>query len=464
MSSPGDELAVESIVDSRVSRQAVIAACFAAATVGALVNASSSALAVHRLAGMNRPGGSDIGLFGYLSGSAAVATVIGLVVLRLAAHRGWPWLLVAGTVLGMPATLTEIDPTMFTEDLPLELVYVTGGASPALVTIGLLGAATLLCRNGFPPIGGALAGAVAGVAWLGLTVFVHAFTGTGGSLDTLHTVLAAVSLAGATGAVVINRALPRATVGQPPTWLVVAAASVAAALPVVLDLVLRQSDQVVTIGVAGVALLVVAVSLAATAGSRAVVGTAAVALINVGLFTPFALAAGGMRGHLDLMWVFALVGLLLGCAAGLNRWRAWYGAGACALLSLILLAFTVGVSTPPSDGDPYLPYAVLLSLAVFAVTASVATTGAALGPRSVAAPVIGAFAVTAQVGTAYALNLTQIGQTGEATVFNGGEATLIAGALLLVACVLVMGVGSGTEPSTVDDDEEPAGLPVNSAN
>jgi len=317
-----------------------------------------------------------------------------------------------------------------------------------------------LSRNGLLGASAALTGAAVGVGWVGFSTLASGLSASSGhTLGVVHTVLAALTMAGAVGTIVLTRALPRSAASG---WPVLLAGCVAAPLRLVLEsLVGGQADtpqpanRAVLLGVAGLILVAITVALAATAGARGVLGTLIVAIIGVALFTPFGLAIAGVVSQPRLAWVFALAGLLFGGLAALSPWRAWLAGIALGLLSLLMLALTVGLGRESDQAGLLVPYGLLLAIIVFAATTSVATVGAVLADRGESAPVIGAIAISAGTGVVYALVLTQIGEGARQTrMLTGGQATMTTGVLLLLASGLVIGIASLRSAAAPDDEPD----------
>ncbi|MFG2005109.1 hypothetical protein ACGFNU_38790 [Spirillospora sp. NPDC048911] len=422
-------------------RSALILAV-AASGIGVLVSAGAGQGPVPRALATRSVGGLWNGDALLAAGLPVAAVVAGLVLIRW-----WPWLLLAGAALTLPATMVPYLDALQSRPTVGHL----GSAGVALVLVAVLAAAQELLDGGRVRAGVALAGSAAGAGLVGAALVGAGWLSMPWRTDALHLGLTVVALAGAGVAV----ARLQGTVRRWPGVRVTVAgvlATLVAFLPaaVTLDRVTRLLEvsqeslarrPYVMVGMLGLATLIVAGIAAMLAGVWAGTAVLAVAAVQAGTAAPVLLGLSGTAQHRAFAVVAALVGLAAGVAAATTRWRAVLaisGGVACGLVLLLLVAATGGVPEKLITQARWIPAGLLLALLVATVTCTVAAVAPATtrggGTPAVLGPIAGALAI----GGREAITLTQLndGQP-EPSYLNSVHHLGSSAALLFIAALLV---------------------------
>ncbi|HEU5471804.1 MAG TPA: hypothetical protein VFV67_14230 [Actinophytocola sp.] len=399
----------------------------------------------------------------FMIGAAALAAVVGVLVLRWYRVVGWAALLAVGALLstaGVIPLLSGLDGD--SRWWP----YAAMGAGPVLVVLGLLGGANWLLHTA----GTAVAAPVIATAFLGPLPmpFVLATRWNGELLEGVTYTLAVVAPVAAIGILVMARALRRQPVPPAPTWLVSAAGIGAGVLLLAPDLVDRISnapgaaglesglfrpaaqdwrdDRMLGLGITGAAMVAAATGLAALLGRRALVATLGAGLVLYGILFPQSFSVVGL-GNPVLILIVMLAGAGLGVVAAATRWRHVFAgvAGGLVALGTIGLLFGIGAN-PPSRNQPaalLIEPAVaaplgwlLLAGTAFALTTGVVAAGSAVREGGRLPVALGLIAVAILVG------LTNVGGLVNHSAVSGGDVrspVVLLG--LLSAVTLATGAG-----------------------
>jgi hypothetical protein len=217
---------------------------------------------------------------------AVAATIAGLVLLRW-----WPWLLLVGALLTLPAAT----PTLPRWPEGTAAAYAVLAGAP-LALLAVLAAAQELLDSGTRGLGAALAGAAAGAGLVGAALLGASWLRTPPNLNAWQTVLALLGVAGGALAVARRTAAGRAPRLRPGARQTVlgALAALLAFVPVVLTdervaAVLQVSEQSLArrpyalAAIVGLLTLGCAALLAVAAGPWAAAGAVIAALMQVGV-------------------------------------------------------------------------------------------------------------------------------------------------------------------------------------
>jgi hypothetical protein len=381
---------------------------------------------------------------------AVAATVVGLVLLRW-----WPWLLLAGALLTLPAA---------TPTLPLwpegaSTAYAALAGAP-LALLAVLAAAQELIDGGARGLGAALAGAATGAGLVGAVLVGAAWLRTPPNLGAWQAALALLGVAGGALAVARRPAVagPGAAAARPgvrPTVLgalaallafvpvVVTDARVAAVLQVSQESLARRPYAMAA--VVGLLTLGCAALLAVAAGPWAAAGAVTAALAQVGVAAPMILVLYAVVFHPAYGLGAAAVGLAAGGVAVATRWRVPLAAAAGVAASLALLlavAATGGAPEKVAQQGRWVPAGLLLALLVAAVTATVAAAAPAAAGRGGLAAVLGPIVGALVVGGKQSLIVTQLrGGTPESSYLIGAHHLGPSAGLLVAAALAVIGLG-----------------------
>lgn len=441
------------------SRAVLVAvACLSAAAALSLINVAASLFGITRALIQSPPGFSSSTGFLPESGfltltiTAALAGALGLAVIRRWPGAGWTWLLVAGTVLTAALVLPELASTtsrvIFTNTALLAAI----GAGPVLALMGLLGAANWLTHGRATGMGAAVAG-VTLVAPIAGGIVLVSLALNESLLDVvrvLNTSLSIVSIAGAAGVAVL--VWQRPWTPPAPTLKVTVIGAVAALLPAAPAIAVRVGWQhtpldgadplhpfldsadrwVLLVGLSGLAVFGVAVGLAFGLGPKALGAALATGLVLYGTSQPTVNAMATMHNSAGALAAGAL-GLALGIAAAMSRWRAWLAGAACAVAGISTL-LTMTDAVPSGLAAAW----VLLIGVIAAVTAYGASAELVAEPAQ--APVaLGAIAIAIQVGLTFSGTLLQHSELGTMprnTLIVAAGVALLLGALLVLAARL----------------------------
>ena len=330
------------------------------------------------------------------------------------------------------------------------------GAGPVLVLTGLLGAASWLRHAAGTGIGVAVGGfaLAAPVPGLLLLAVVAVRQPPFAALRALNVTLAIVGIAGAVAAGILLWMGGRGVEPPRPSPKLTVLGVIAAALPAVPSIAVRigwrrstldfdnpndpftgNLDRwVVLVGLCGLAIFSVAVGLAAGLGTKALGAALATGLVLYGVGLPIGIARASTHSSAGLI-VIAVLGLALGVAAAISRWRAWVAGGACVLAGVIVLLVQTGER--PSEPAAW-------ALLLFGMVGAVATFAASVDALAEAPAVLGMIAVAVQVGLYFSTNLlyhsaiSTAPDTVHLLIIAAGVALLL-GALLVVAVRLTPG-------------------------
>jgi hypothetical protein len=271
---------------------------------------------------------------------AVAATIAGLLLLRW-----WPWLLLVGALLTLPAATPTL--TLWPEGTATAYAALAGAP---LALLAVLAAAQELLDGGARGPGAALAGAAAGAGLVGAALLGASWLGIPTTLGAWQTVLALLGVAGGVLAVAgrwVAGWAPRLRPGARLTVLG-ALAALLAFVPVVLTdervaAVLQVSGQslarrpYVMAAILGLVTLGCAALLAVAAGPWAAAGAMTAALAQVGVAAPMILMLYAVVFHPAYGLGAAAVGLAAGVAVAVSRWRVPLAAAAGIAASLALL-------------------------------------------------------------------------------------------------------------------------------
>jgi hypothetical protein len=407
----------------------------------------------------------------------AMATAAALAVLWWV-RNGWPWLVLAGAVLTIPAELIDAMPTLYLSTGQVRsggFILALRPAAAQLLLLGVLaggvrlmairprGAGALLigCAFGAQVFGASLDVRVGSIMILpgprwDLSPFVH---------QLLHDGMIVVALGAAMLVMVLHRFYgdrpelsgpddprpdelgpgTRIPDGSRPDSRTVIAGG-AAALVFVPVTVLWAEDQ--ALSAAGyAALLLAGLVCAAVAGARVFAGTAVATLVVTGISGPAGALMLMQPGRLVLMWFLVGVSVLVGAALAFPPWRTWSAAAVCAFAGQLLLAVIL-LKPDWSRAHDRLTPLLLLVVLVIAATAVVAVVGT-WRPMGPAAPVVLGPLLTATVIGACGL-LARWQGTGRRGpgwgLFGEPRHLVVYAALLLGAAVFVTASAMRTGP------------------
>lgn len=386
-----------------------------------------------------------------LFGATVLATLVGLVLLRY-----WRHLLLVGGALGLPAVLGDL-----TESYGRVAGLADRAAAP-LVLLGVLGCAQTLARAGATGWGAAVAGATVGAAVFGTVLVGAGWLLTHHDLPIWHLVLALVGLAGAVLAVA---ARPRGDAdanlgawGWPRLRFVLAGALVTvaalaetavtrsrlAALLDVNDSALYRHPMTLLAAV-GLVNLAIALLAAAISGVWSLAGSLVAATLQVGLAAPMLLVVSALFGHSALGLTAAVVGVAVGVAVAVGRWRVPIAAGLAVLCAISLaIAFAATTGQPEKLAQQRVTVPVLLMLVLLAATgtALVGGTVPVLARKAAVPAVLGPIVGGLVLGGKQLLEVTYVGADGlpESSYLNPLRHLGTSALLLLIAGAALAGL------------------------
>jgi hypothetical protein len=306
--------------------------------------------------------------------------LVGMAVLWRYPRTAWAWLLLAGAVLAMPATVLPSGSVLGPVTLGGQLLVVSTLISPTLILLGLLTTATWIARAGMRGLGAVVAGLSVGIPTLGQLVAVPLFAGDD---RTAWTVLTVVGVCGAVALTTMLRSVPGDVVAtaRPELRLVIVGA-VCTLLPLVSLLTNRNSWPIYAVA----ALTVVAT---AAAGWRAGLGAAVVALAGTATFGPM-LQVTYAAGSETFGWVAVAVfaGVVLGSVIAAGRHRVPVAAVGLVVFGVLTVVGPVNLRNAP--------FAAMVVVLFLLAAVLVAKTGAVVdllrvdGSAAVAVSVVGA--------------------------------------------------------------------------
>lgn len=396
----------------------------------------------------------------YGPGLFAPLIPIAATVLALCLLRWWPYLLAVGGLLCVPIGWTVLVPG----SLGTSFYNAFGVVVPFLV-IGALGAAQSLLGSGAPGLGAAVAGLVVGFGFFGATLTGFGLLPAQNDLAGWYVVLVVAGLAGIAPAVWWWRRGDPAAVGLPDekawSWkrlrLIITGGLVAlVALPfamisaerlsVLLDVSWRSLAAYTnaTTAIRGGMTLAAAVVLAVLAGLWPLAGSLTAAIAQIAVTTPLAIALIATSDVGPARWFGTLVGVAIGAAAVVSRWRIatsvslTVGAATC-----LFIAFSATNGHPEKLAEQHLviPAVLMIVMVTAAATAVVGATAPVLAPRGAVPAVLGPIAgvlVVAGAQTAPVINLSRTDPLGS---FGRTLPLDTAAVLLLVAAAALGGLG-----------------------
>lgn len=313
----------------------------------------------------------------------AVVTAAGLAALWWSLRRTWPWLLLAGVALTIPAELLwVVSRNVFYGDAAW-LIHGTVTSGAQLVLLGTLAAGLRLVHIGAAGAGAILIGAGAGAQIFGaaadvLIARIMILQPGGSQLDfasaaqiLLHDGMLLAAIGGALLVAALHlRYDGRPELAAPPSTdpAIGRRATIAgavAALAFIPAAVMRTGVEFTTS--AYILLLVAGLAAAVLAGVRATLGTVAAGAVIVGMSGPASALIQAESDQPIRMWFLTALGVVAGAAAVFPSWRRWSAAAACAssgaALAVTLLIRPDGVT------------ALMLTLLAATATAAIASLG-----------------------------------------------------------------------------------------
>ncbi|MQY04937.1 hypothetical protein [Actinomadura macrotermitis] len=431
----------------KAGRNPTVVLATAASGLGVLVNAASGLGAPSQLIG-GWPGVTALSAEVHVHTAMPVAAVVaGLLLIRR-----WPWLLLGGSLLTLPAVLTPYI-TQFGAHPSLRTL---GYAGTWLVLIAVLAAAQELMEASATGAGAALCGCTAGALLTGAAFVGAAWLSLPAGVNAAHLLLALAGAAG--GAVAVARL--RGAAGPRPHALPVIAGGLAAALVFVTPvLTTSRAARILEVSadslarrdaaqsaLTGLVILGCAVLIATLAGVWGLAGVAAAATVQAGVAAPLLLGSYGVAFHRTAGLAAALTGLVAGAVLARTKWRTPVAAGGtvlCALVLLIAVAATGGAPEKIVAQGRWIPAALLLALLVATATCTVAAAARVTTRRGGTPAVLGPVLAALVAGGQGALAAAQL-DNGQA------ESSMLAGVhhlgpslgLVLAAGALVAGIGA----------------------
>jgi signal transduction histidine kinase len=413
------------------------------------------------------PGGDIVSTHWYgLFGVTVLATVVGLCLLRF-----WRYLLLAGGLLWLPLVLGPVilrppelgPPVLGTFDKGFAMLVVLAmRAAVPLVLIGVLACAQTLVRAGAVGWGAAVAGASVGAQVFGSVLIGAAWLRLQDNLPAWHMGLTLIGLAGAVAAIA---ARPRGDAeANVDGWnwtrvrFVVAGTLVigAALVPVVLtryrlSVLLDVSESALRrhpltlVAALGLVSLAIALVCAAVSGVWSLAASLTAATVQIGLAAPMLLAVTALFGRDALSLTAAAIGLALGVAAAVSRWRIHLAAGLsvlCAVALMTAVAATTGQPEKLVRQQTTVPVLLLLLLLAATGTALVAGTVPVLARRTAAPAVLGPIVGVMVMGGQKVLEVTYVGADGlpESSYLNPLSHLGTSALLLLIAGAALVGL------------------------
>lgn len=333
-------------------------------------------------------------VFTILAGAVGIGAGLGLI-------RRWPWLLLAGTLAGLPAAVVRIWPMLLHETAwpgryeaspggMIQLLTVSGTLGGSLLIIGILGAAQHLARTGSKALAAAAVAAMIGAELFSRILFGRQLPVPGPTPpDAAVALLTLTGLLGA-GLAVLATVTGRlaAPVRRPEDRRMLRLGLLASPIPLlpkVISAFFAPGPQGLTeIGVAaGVTLgATLAVGLAAgigVLGTTVLVTTAALASSAPLVATYYAMTLSGTP-----ILPMAALGILLGVALTALRHRLLCGAVLCLVLAVgaVIAHELSGRSLRTLLGrTEQLPAGLLMMLVIIAVIMSAGAVAPALAER-----------------------------------------------------------------------------------
>ncbi|MET1038404.1 MAG: hypothetical protein ABW075_09025, partial [Aeromicrobium sp.] len=325
-----------------------------------------------------------------------------------------------------------------------------GLAGSILVLIAVLSAAQEL--GGGP--GAALAGAAVGAGLVGVVLLGVLWLQTPWNLDYARFVLAVVAAGGGTAAVVRLRGVR--PLPEPPKRVLAAGVlapllvfplqyltlpRVSRLLDIPMDSLARHPEAAG--GIAGTAVLVLALLLAALCGLWAGSAAVAAALVQVAVATPLLFLVYATAFHRSAALVAVLAGLAAGCAAALTRAREALAAGGSVLTALALLVLVVGTGNDPDKivrHGVWLPVALLLALTAATVACTAGAAAAAAARRGAVPVALGVPAAALVTGGSAAMRMAEIGERRPESSYLDSVNHLVPSVIALFATAAVLGV------------------------
>jgi hypothetical protein len=399
-----------------------------------------------------------------LTTGGAVVAVVAVLLLRRFGAPVWPWLVLAGALLGLTAAVPYVVSADQLSVVRAPAFVLAAGAAPVLVVVGLYGAASWLnhvasLRAAAPVIGAAVLAPLTGL--FVLPVVAGDFT-SGSPVFAVMAALAALGVLAAAGCaalVLTVRLEPRTAALSGRATIVGVLAGLLAAVPelvagigwhpVQISATSDPNDPLKDVvdawalrhGGAGLLVVVAAAVLAGVLGARVLGTVFAAGLLTYGVLQPVAslgqgLAAGAALG-------LFLAGIVLGVALAMTRWRVWFAAGSAALLAVLTImpVLAGSVAAPEPVSEPM--GAATLVLAGLAVVTGVVAAASALRERAVLPVAFGLLAVAVEVGLYHLGAFTQHSAIAGANLRSTlGLLYPIAALALLFGGLLVLVVAS----------------------
>jgi hypothetical protein len=365
-------------------------------------------------------------------------------------RRTWPKLLLAGTVIELPALLGGAQ-------LPLASSYAFA-VGQALVLIAVLaGVQEWVNRRDSALFGLGVSAIVVAAPWL-----MAAFLGAGWLSQTpgfrqVNLVIGVIGVAGAALTLVAARTDDvTAAIRARPHVLVVGV--VAAFLPLLLSYLTTdrlaailgispsslERRSYATVALLGLILLAAASLLTLICGITASVSAATVLLIETGAVAPMLLGVYSSTGHGSATVLGGVIGLVAGVMVAISRWRAPAAALAAvgsALAALLALAATGGSPAKLVNHQVWLPGTILAAGVVFLIATTAATVTPMLAGRGNLPVVFGVLLPVLFLGAKGSLTLTQL-TNGEprSDYLNNVEHITSSAVLLLIGASVLAGL------------------------
>ncbi|MFL6142180.1 MAG: hypothetical protein ACJ72N_10000 [Labedaea sp.] len=389
----------------------------------------------------------------FTAGSAILATVLGLLVMRRDRAAGWVWVLLAGSLVCAVMAVALIG----ADEVPDSwLLYCAAGAALMLISLGLLGAGNwLLHARGVAAATPVIAAtfAVPLLAWfLAILLSRRDFS----VIAAWVVGLGLAGLAAAIGILTMVPALRSGPAPAAPSQRIVVVGCVASALILGPDLVHRIVPDPKPVAITGLAVLAAAIALAALLGRPAFGAVLALSLLGYGLNFPIGYATF-FSGRIEADLIVALAGAALGGLAAATRWRHRFAGAAGVLVAAGVLAWALNPAPEDVFADGSLPGALLWLLLAgsgFALTAGAVTAAATIGAGAMLPVALGLIVPAIGLGLTEADTLVNHGALADA---GGGAQLLVTGLISSLALLAGAGllVASHRQKPRADQQSEP---------